>query len=258
MRGLVRALMMFALVGSLAAAAGAADISTRDVTAILFKASRAAPPDLSGKNLSRLDLADLDFKAANLANADLFGADLTRADLVKSDLHGARLDRATITAARFDGADMTGVSLLSPNMFSTLEVMRHEIASFTGANMAGAEIIGRFDFVSFRAADLNGTVFGSRDQRSPSKRVTMVACDFQYADLRNADLRWSVAKYAKFQDADVRGANFAHSNLMAANFSRANVAGADFTGAVLDGAKFEGAQGLDAAKGLTSAILGTR
>ncbi len=91
---------MFPAAGSLVASAGAADLSTRDVTAMLFKASRAAPPDLSGKNLSRLDLADLDFKAANLANANLFGADLTRADLVKADLRGARLDRATITAAR--------------------------------------------------------------------------------------------------------------------------------------------------------------
>ncbi len=53
----------------------AADLTTREVVSALFKAAPGSAPDLSGKDLRRLDLAGVDFKGANLARATLFGSD---------------------------------------------------------------------------------------------------------------------------------------------------------------------------------------
>src|SRR5262245_32251095 len=90
-------LLLACLAGtSLAAPAGAADLTARQVTELLYKAPFGSKPELASKDLSNLDLAGLDFKSARLAGSDLYGADLTGANLAGADLKGARLDRATL------------------------------------------------------------------------------------------------------------------------------------------------------------------
>jgi uncharacterized protein YjbI with pentapeptide repeats len=118
---------------------------------------------------------------------------------------------------------------------------------------------GRFDLVSFRGADLTGARFGPKDPRSEeliTGRVEIAGCDFSGANLRNANLSRSGAKYAKFARADLRGANLAHANLKGADFAGADLDGADFTGAVLEGANFTDARGLDRALGLQQGSSG--
>ena len=69
-------LLLACLVGtSLAASAGAADLTARQVTELLYKAPFGSKPELASKDLSNLDLAGLDFKSARLAGSDLYGAD---------------------------------------------------------------------------------------------------------------------------------------------------------------------------------------
>ena len=75
----------------------AADMSAREVTALLFRANPDAQIELTEKDLSRLDLSGLDFKRARLSGTNLFGADLTDSNLQGADLSGAVLDRATVT-----------------------------------------------------------------------------------------------------------------------------------------------------------------
>jgi uncharacterized protein YjbI with pentapeptide repeats len=235
----------------------AAELSAREVVSALFRAAPGAAPDFSGKDLRRLDLAGIDFKGARLAKANLFGADLSGANLAKADLAGAILDRATIVRATFAGANLSEATIRRPNLFTTLEAMRGEVPSFAGATLARAHLSGRFDYASFRTADLTGAHFGPKDPRSEeliTGRVELTGCDFSDATLRDANLSHSGAQYAKFIRADLRGANLAHANLKAADFTGADLDGADFTGAVLDGANFTGAKGLDRARGLQEGL----
>ncbi len=233
--------------------ANAAQLTARDVVVALFKAPIGAPPDFSGQDMGGLDFAGLDFKGANLANANLFGADLSAANLTKANLANARLDRATIKAAKFDHANLSGASILRPNIFSTLGATANELPSFAGATLVEAHLSGRLDQVSFRGADLTRAFFGAKDPRSEeliTARVELNDCDFTGAVLRGADLSLNAAQNAKFVGADLRGANFVRANLKAADFTGADLADANFTGAVLDRAIFKNAKGLDRAKGL--------
>ena len=71
-----------------------ADMSARAVTTLLFQAKPGVRPDLSGKFLVYLDLAELNFKAANLSYSDFYGTDFTGANLKGADLSHTRLDRS--------------------------------------------------------------------------------------------------------------------------------------------------------------------
>ena len=67
--------------------------------------------DLSGANLSNIDLAGADLSGADLTEADLSGADLRNADLTGTDLTAAVLDGTDFTGVDFKGADLDQVDL---------------------------------------------------------------------------------------------------------------------------------------------------
>ena len=245
------------LLAAAASTANSADLTTREVVSVLFKAAPGSAPDLSGKDLRRLDLAGIDFKGANLARATLFGSDLAGANLGKANLAGAVLDRVTITKTDFAGANLAQASILRPNIFSSLEAVRSEVPNFAEAALAGAQLSGRFDLVSFRSADLTKARFGPKDPRSEeliTGRTELAGCDFSDAKLRGANLSGSGAQYAKFMRADLRGANLSNANFKGADFTGADLTDADFTGSVLDGATFADARGLDRARGLQQGL----
>lgn len=233
--------------------ARAADLTARDVTTALFKASPGQPLDFSGKDLSALDLAGLDFKGANLAGANLYGSDLTKANLSRVRLAGARLDRATLTGADFSEADLSRATILRPNIFSTMDINPAELPTFAEAKMIDAHISGRLDLISFKGADLSGAFFGPRTPGSEdliTPRIEMSGCDFTGAKLNRTDFSLNRLQYAKFMNAEAAGANFADADLSNADFTGADLTDADFTGAVVTGARFEAAKGLKRAKGL--------
>jgi uncharacterized protein YjbI with pentapeptide repeats len=84
--------------------------------------------DVSGSNLSNVDLSGAHFRKAklvdtnlensNLQNANLPGTDLTNANLINANLKGAVLRNAIVTGALFNGADLTGAGMRGVN-FST-------------------------------------------------------------------------------------------------------------------------------------------
>lgn len=255
-KALITTAAVLALAG-LAASSHGAELTARDVVSTLFKAAPGSKPSFAGNALDRLDLAGLDFKEADLAKANLFGADLSGSNLSKANLAGANLDRATVTRTNFDAADLAGATILRPNIYATLEASRADVPSFVGAKMSGAHLGGRFDLTSFRNAELTGARFGPKDHRNEvliTGRAEIVSCDFSGAVLRDANLSRTWAQYAKFNRADLRGANLAYANLKGADFTGAELAGADFTGTVLDGANFTDAKGLDRVRGLQEGL----
>ncbi len=234
--------------------AAAADMTSREVTTLMFRAERERPADLSGKDLSGLDLAGIDFKGAVLDGANLYGADLTGANLSGAKLRRARLDRATLIGADFSDADLSGASLLRPNNFPTMAgTSGAALPRFNRARLVDANLNGRFDGVDFRGADLTSAFLGPRDPREEALITPMMqlrGADFSGATLRGADLALNDIQSAKFNAANLEGANFRDARLDGADFSNARIAGAILDGATVVGTRFEGVVGAAEAKGL--------
>lgn len=237
-----------------------AEVSARTITTLLHQAKPGERLNLSGKFLAYLDLSDLDFKAAILARSDLYGADFSRANLSGADLSLTRLDRSTLIRANFSGANLAGATVFRPTIFADLSANVADAPKFAGANLRRARFQADLSGASFRGADMTGASFYPLEARpgtgtlATAYRNILKYCDFSGASLRDADLRRAVMWFARFTGADLTGANFADADLSRADFSGADVTGADFSRADLDGVNFVGTKGLDAAKGLDSAI----
>ena len=78
-------------------------------------------PDLSGVDLRRfylyeVDLSGSDLSGANLSRACLIGANLSKADLAGADLRGAYLGAANLSAANLSHANLTGAQIVGANL----------------------------------------------------------------------------------------------------------------------------------------------
>lgn len=241
------------------ASAHAADVSAREVTLQLYRASADAPVDLSGHDLRFLDLAGLDFKAARLARSDLYGVDLTGARLSQTDLSGTRLDRAVLVKADLSGANLSGATLLRPTVFATLPFNMADSPRFAGANLSRIRVMAHFEGADFRGADLTAADFSPFEPRAGEKAPSTAhgnvckSCDFSGARLRLVDLNSATLSFSRFNGADLSGANLAETDLSRTDLTGADLTGAILTGADLDGAVLTGVRGLDAAVGLDKA-----
>ncbi len=150
----------------------AADLTARQVTEMFYKARSGAPVDLSGKDLSFLDLAGIDFKGALLSGANLYGVDLKTANLKGSHLAGVRLDRAAIEGTDFSGANLERASMLRPSVYTRLGINSASAPKFAGANLRHIRLTAMMDGADFRGADLTVRRWGrmSRVQISPACR----------------------------------------------------------------------------------------
>jgi uncharacterized protein YjbI with pentapeptide repeats len=68
-------------------------------------------PELSGANLSQMDLGGVDLSKADLTQVDLSRVQLNGADLVRTELSGATLSGADLRAADLTDANLSGASL---------------------------------------------------------------------------------------------------------------------------------------------------
>lgn len=236
--------------------ASAGQLTARQVTERLFKATPGAPADLAAQDLRGLDLSGLAFKRARLKGSDLTGVDLTGSDLAGTDLEGASLDRATVSRSDFSGANLEGARLRMMAVSNGLDPIAADAPRFAGANLRQAEIEARLDFADFHGADLSHAKIGRQLALwgSYKPRSVMIGCDFSGARLVGASFEKSVLRFAKFAGADLTGADLRESDLSGADLTGADLTGARLGGVDLDGAILTGAKGLDKAEGLASAL----
>lgn len=236
-------------------ASKAADFTARQLSEAFYKAAQGHTPDLSGKDLSFLDLSDMDFKGASLSHADLFGVDLSRSKLTGSNLSGVRLDRAVVLSTDFSGANLQGASIMRPAVNITLELNRAEAPKFAGANLRGIRMTAMMDGADFRGADLTDANLGPHEPRADLSSMPssiMRGSDFSGAILERADLMWAKLSFSKFVGANLRNVNFVGADLSKADFSGADLTGANLMDADFDSAILLGVRGLDKAEGLSS------
>lgn len=236
-----------------------ADFTVREVTVMLFKAKPGELVDLSGHDLTYLDLSGLNFKAAKLANSNLYGADFTRANLRGTDMSGTRLDRAVLIRADLSGANLSGASILRPTIYTDLTENLADAPRFAGANLTGLRVMANMSGADFHGADLTDANFSPRESRPGQGTITTLAknmlksCDFSKAILRGANFDRAVMTFSHFAGADLTGANLTSTDLSRADFTGADLTDADLSGADLDGATLLGVKGLETVKGLSTA-----
>jgi uncharacterized protein YjbI with pentapeptide repeats len=93
--------------------------------------------DLSGANLSGLDLVQDDLTSVLAPNANFSGAKLGQATLTGAVLHGANLQDADLTQATMTGADLSGANL----NHATLDQVEAEGVNLSGADLSDASLI---------------------------------------------------------------------------------------------------------------------
>jgi uncharacterized protein YjbI with pentapeptide repeats len=180
-------LIVAAVRGKLARAAGAGVaaglaliVSSSTVIALTSCGQRLEPgADLSGCDLTELELAGLDLSGSNMAEANLSGVDLrrtnlNRSDLSRADLRAATLDGAFLRETKLDGADLRDLDLTR--------------AIFHPASLAGAVLDG---------ADLSDAELVS---------VSLVGASARGADLSGADLSGTDLSDADLERATLDGA----------------------------------------------------
>ncbi|APR88364.1 hypothetical protein A7982_13713 [Minicystis rosea] len=231
--------------------------------------------DLTGADLSHLDLHGMDFRdaileAAVLAGADLRDADLTSAVCAHADLDGADLTGAKLTGANFGGAtlrdikargiDLTGTIFAKANL-SGADFAGATISSadFSEATGTGADFTGvRGEKAFFLRNDFSGATFAG----STLLRCVFIEPDVSGADFRGADLRrttfiaargdgvvftdgkldrFRLVKDCSFTGADFRRASMKKANLLGAALSGSDFTDANLTGALLTNADLSGA-----------------
>jgi hypothetical protein len=87
-----------------------------------WRAANLSDADLSGANLSAVDLRRADLILADFHGANLSGANLSEADLSMADLRGANLSGANLSRANLSEADLSGADLARARVGSTFFV----------------------------------------------------------------------------------------------------------------------------------------
>jgi uncharacterized protein YjbI with pentapeptide repeats len=175
------------------------DLTGADLTELNLAGANLAKADLTGARLAGASLS-----GANLARAKLFRADLSQADLSRANLFKANLSQADLAGANFNGADLSGAFLVR-------------------ANLSGATLIG----ACLKGASLGqASLFRTKLARAVLREASFFKADLTEADLSDADLEGANLQEAVLEQTDLRRANVANANLCFATLLRTNLEGA--------------------------------
>ncbi len=178
-------------------------------------------PDLSGANLSGMDLSEIRFNTANLIGVALSEADLRRANFQSADLSGADLFKVDLFGANLRRADLRGADLIRANL---IEADLHE-ANLSEADFSWADLIR----VNLSRANLSRAAF----IRTNLSEANLSQANLTRVNLRAANLGGANLNEANLTEADLSGAYLSRADLLGANLFGANLNGANLGGANL-------------------------
>jgi Uncharacterized low-complexity proteins len=145
-------------------------------------------PNLSGTQLSKIDLDGINLRKADLAGACLSGTQLKKSDFSEANLKRADLDRTDLTGANLSGADLYKADFKRSTLVkANLSISELARTDFFRANLSGANLSG--------------------------------------ANLNRADLSETNLSQANLQGANLSRANLDRANLIAANLTNCLIYG---------------------------------
>jgi uncharacterized protein YjbI with pentapeptide repeats len=175
--------------------------------------------DLTGKDLSYLQLSNAQFDRAVLDGANFWSTNLNWSQLTSTSLVGANFTNAKLIKARLAAAKASGANFSS----ATLDEAEFIYADLTGANFSGSQLVG---------ASLTESKY--------------IEANFTQANLTNADLTGAILTNADLTKANLSGAKLVGAQLSGVNFDKAELNGTDLAGTDL--------RGLDLSKAALSSI----
>jgi uncharacterized protein YjbI with pentapeptide repeats len=226
------------------------DISTVDVdaniTTYINNINQNLSLNLSGFDLSGLDLTETDLSGANLVSTDLSGVDLSGANLSNSDISSANITNTALkytTLTNVNTNKATGSPASFPDLYRFLNSVLYHPSHLTGANLSNIDLKS----VSFINDDLSGVNFSGSDLSGVDfTGATLDYINLSSADITNANLENIVATYANFRDTsannvDLSGATLTHADFTNSKLSNSilkyiDASGATFTNSTLSGA----------------------
>jgi uncharacterized protein YjbI with pentapeptide repeats len=241
-------------------------LSVRESVQVSFAQGKSfAGLDLTGADLSDMDLNGVDFEGAflesvNFTGASLEGSNLKNAVLAHAVLQGARLNHAVLEGANLGGAQLSQAEFVGVNLTGAI-MAKADLsgACFNGAQMKGADLSGatfkgtdfsevQADQLTFLETDLKGLMLKSaRMEKCSFLKCDVSGVDFEKASLKSAvfvEVKGHKARFAgtdmenvRFvQQCDFDSSDFTGACLNKANLRGCSLNGCDFTQARLDGA----------------------
>jgi uncharacterized protein YjbI with pentapeptide repeats/predicted nucleic acid-binding protein len=162
--------------------------------------------DLSGLDLSLLELNDANFEEADLKNVNFSGANLRNAVFKRADLSGANLRRADLENADFSESVMQGSNLGGAN----IQNANFEKAKLSKSTLKGANLMD----ASLKEAELMWCNFrGAKLQRANLHKANLSNADLIRTNLKGADLSYAILHGATLNNAVMNGANLNYADL---------------------------------------------
>jgi len=210
--------------------------------------------NLPGINLSRADLYEINLSNANLSNASLDFANIDYSKLINTNLHGAHIEGTGFIDTDLTEADLSNThSLLgaitnrhgnnAPN-FRDAKLIKANLteSSFYGANFAWVDFshaiiknasLDHCDFVcaNFEEAVLCGSDFTN---------ALMTSANLQRADLREVILSGSNLSRSNLAGANIQNANLSSCQMRGCDLSETNFQNAILAGSIMEGCNLTG------------------
>ena len=162
--------------------------------------------DLSGKDLTGVDLSYERLVLANLSDAKLDCANLSHASLIGANLSNAELDNAILSDAVLDDADLTDAHMSGANLTN---------ASLHNANLTGAHLY----MASFVDADLRWANFTNAFLHG-ANLMALGSYGLYKTDFTNANLCYANLSMMDLTDTNITGAELYEANLSDTKFSK--------------------------------------
>ncbi len=174
--------------------------------------------NLSGKDLSGLDLTKKKFGSAILRNTNLSGADLSHSYFPSADFANADMSNVKINQTEFTGVNFTNVNIESIDFTQTYYLSRTD---FSGKDLSGFNFpYYDFKFTDFSNANLTNTAF-------PSSNLFSV--DLTGATLKNTDFSNAYLRFVKLVDVIFDNTVFENTKLNYVDFSNSDVSKTDLS-----------------------------
>ena len=209
-----------------------------------FGSANLSGKDLSGLNLFYAPFASADLTKANLKNASLGRADLFKANLTNADLSGAELSSANLRQAIVQGAKYD-CNTLWPEYFNPEEngavLTEKECVQSNKQVMAGVRAL-LSDWRKPKISPEEKTIISDEELPWFSSQAREISnIEFKNSMMRKAYLDGKTFYEVSFINVNLRDSKFKNSKMINVDFRGSDLTKADFYNTRMENVSFEGA-----------------